>query len=50
MPFTNEIDGLMHTASSTRLANHDLLSSCYIPDMVLSARDRAVSQTDGGAP
>lgn len=44
MPFTNEIDCLMHTASSTHLANYNLLSSCCIPHMVLSALDRVVSQ------
>ena len=49
MPFTNEVDHLMHTPSSIHLASYDLLSSCYTPGTVFSARDRVVSQTDGRA-
>lgn len=46
LPFTNEIDHLMHTYSSL---SSKLLSSCYIPGIVFSDRDRTVSQTDEGA-
>lgn len=49
MPCTSEIDYPMHTPSSIHLASYGLLSSCYLPGTVFSARDRVVGQTDGGA-
>ena len=46
MPFTNNVDFLMHSHSSL---DYYLLSSCHIPGTVFSDTDRIVSQTDGGA-